>query len=152
MIGEITGRKFFAIFAIFFIVIIIANLSLAINAIRTFPGVETRSPYVRNQSFDADRAAQLALGWDVSAVVEGGELRLSIKDETGAPVEAAALSGVFGRATTVRDDQTPAFTFDGTAYTAPITAGPGNWNLRLDATAKDGTKFQQRVVIEVRDR
>lgn len=151
MSKEITGRKFFFIFAGFFGVIITVNLALAFNAVKTFPGVETKSPYVRNQSFDADRAAQLALGWDVSARVAGdGLLHLSITEaEGGGPVEVASLSGTFGRATTVRDDQAPHFTFTGQDYTAPVEVTPGNWNLRMTAIAKDGTKFQQRVIVRV---
>ena len=41
----------------------------------------------------------------------------------------------------------PAFTFDGTAYTAPVTLGDGNWNIRMVAVAADGTEFTQRVVL-----
>lgn len=152
MSKEITGRKFFFIVVAFFGVIIAVNLTLAFNAVKTFPGVETKSPYVRNQSFDADRAAQLALGWDVSARVAAsdGVLRLSITEaEGGGPVEVASLSGTFGRATTVRDDQAPHFTFTGQDYTAPVEVTPGNWNLRMTAIAKDGTKFQQRVIVRV---
>ena len=47
------------------------------------------------------------------------------------PVAPIVESATFGRATNVgSDDQTPVFTFDGTALRAPVDAGPGNWNLR----------------------
>lgn len=147
--GPITGPKFFAIFSSFFVVIIAVNLVLAFQAVATFPGLEVKNSYVASQTFDRDRAAQLALGWDVSATVHAGELRLSITGPDGAPVAATEVAGTFGRATSVRDDQSPAFVFDGTLYRAPVTAGPGNWNLRLTATAPDGTPFQQRVVVLV---
>lgn len=147
--GPITGPKFFAIFASFFVVIIGVNLVLAYKAISTFPGLETRNSYVASQSFDADRAAQLALGWTVGAQVDGSELVLTITDETGAPVQPAAITAIFGRATNVSDDQSPDFVFDGKAHRAPVTAGAGNWNLRLEATAQDGTLFRQRVVVLV---
>jgi nitrogen fixation protein FixH len=147
--GPITGPKFFAIIASFFVVIISVNLVLAYQAVRTFPGLEVRNSYVASQSFDRDRAAQLALGWTVSAVVHDGELQLSITDRTGAPVEVADLTGTFGRATAVMDDQTPAFVFDGTLYRAPVVTSGGNWNLRLLAKAQDGSQFQQRIVVLV---
>ncbi len=115
----------------------------------TFPGLETKNSYVASQKFQADRAAQLALGWDASARVTDGQLVLTLTDADGAPVVARELSGVFGRATHVNDDVSPAFTFDGTAYTAPVEATPGNWNLRLEATAENGTVFRQRVVVHV---
>lgn len=149
MIGEITGRKFFFIIASFFGVIITVNLIMAYSAVKTFPGLETKSSYIRNQTFDEDRAAQEALGWTVSAHVHDDDLMLDITDAQGAPVQVHSISGVFGRATTVRDDQTPAFQFDGTRYVAKVDSRGGNWNLRLDVVAMDGTKFQQRVVVLV---
>lgn len=147
--GPITGPKFFAIFASFFIVIITVNVFLAVSAVRTFPGLEVKNSYVASQNFDADRAAQLALGWDIDAVMHSGELQLTITDAQGGPVEVASLTATFGRATTVRDDQTPAFVFDGASYRAPVTTAPGNWNLRMVATAADGTPFRQRLVVLV---
>ncbi|GGL56222.1 FixH family protein [Wenxinia marina] len=147
--GPITGPKFFAIFASFFVVIIAVNVVLAVQAVRTFPGLEVANSYVASQTFDRERAAQEALGWTVAAEVRGGVLRLSITDAAGAPVEAAEVTGTFGRATSVRDDQVPAFVFDGSAYVAPVAVSGGNWNLRLEAVAQDGTPFHQRVIVRV---
>jgi hypothetical protein len=30
-----------------------------------------------------------------------------------------------------------------------VIAGEGNWNLRLKARARDGTLFQQRIIVKV---
>ena len=148
--GPITGPKFFAIIASFFVVIITVNVYLAVSAVRTFPGLEVKNSYVASQTFDAEKAAQLALGWNVGAVVhKDGELVLSITDADGNPVEVQSVTGIFGRATSVRDDQTPKFVFDGSVYRAPVTTAAGNWNLRLEAIAQDGTPFRQRVVVIV---
>ncbi len=147
--APLTGRKVFLGMAMAFGVIISVNIGLAYNAVKTFPGLEVRNSYVASQNFDADRAAQLALGWDVSAHVVADELRLSIVDKAGQPVEVAALEATFGRATSVRDDQTPDFTFYDGIYTAPVTTDGGNWNLRMVATAPDGTEFRQRIVVLV---
>jgi len=147
--GPITGPKFFAIIASFFVVIISVNLVLAYQAVHTFPGLEVGNSYVASQTFDRDRAEQLALGWTVDAVVHQGELQLSITDREGVPVQVADVTGTFGRATAVRDDQVPAFVFDGTLYRAPVETSGGNWNLRLVAHAADGSLFQQRIVVLV---
>lgn len=144
---EITGWHVFGIFALGFGTIISVNLTLAWNAVHTFPGLEVKNSYVASQSFEADRAAQSALGWEVAARLEGSQLILTIAKD-GNPVEPQIESAVFGRATSVAADQSPAFTFDGTAFKAPVTAGDGNWNLRLVARARDGTLFQQRIVVE----
>ncbi len=149
--GPITGPKFFAIFASFFVVIIAVNIYMARAAILTFPGLEVKNSYVASQNFDRERAAQLALGWEVHATVHQGQLVVKITDAAGQPVEAATLTGTFGRPTTVRDDQTPAFVFDGVAFSAPVTAGPGQWNFRMEAVAQDGTPFHQRLVVHVEE-
>ena len=144
---EIKGWHVFGIFALAFGVIISVNLTLAFNAVKTFPGLEVKNSYVASQSFDADRAAQLALGWDVSAQLDGTDLILAIMQD-GQPVVATIEDAIFGHATRVKADQTPEFVFDGVHYRATVSAAAGNWNLRLKARAADGTLFQQRVIVQ----
>lgn len=142
----LTGRKVLLMTGSAFAVIIGVNLTLAYKAVSTFPGLETKNSYVASQSFDADRAAQEALGWDVGAFVQGGELRLRIWRD-GMPVQAKIISAVLGRATNVAQDQTPVLVFDGQDYVAPVDLAEGNWNLRLVAQAADGTTFRQRIIV-----
>ncbi|MEM6406795.1 MAG: FixH family protein [Pseudomonadota bacterium] len=144
---ELTGRHVFAIFALGFGTIITVNMTLAYSAVATFPGLEVKNSYVASQSFDRDRAAQLALGWDVAARLQGEKLVLSITRD-GGPVVPEIEAAVFGRATSVKADQEPQFSFDGQNFVAPVEAGAGNWNLRLTLRAPDGTRFQQRVIVE----
>jgi len=147
---ELTGRKFLYIMVGAFSVIITVNLFMAYSALSTFPGLEVKNSYVASQNWNDDRAAQLALGWDVSATVEDGELEIAITGEDGYPVEVNNLTGIFGMATNTQRDQTPEFTFTGTSYVAPVEAETGNWNFRMRAEAADGTPFQQRIVILIR--
>lgn len=144
---KLTGRHVAAIFVGAFGVIVAVNLYLAWSAISTFPGLEVDNSYVASQTFDDRRAEQEALGWTVRADHRDGELRLAITRADGSPVELARLDATVGRATHVRDDQAPAFRFDGRAYVAPVELGRGNWNIRMTATARDGTTFEQRVVL-----
>lgn len=148
----LTGRKVLAIAVGFFGVIISVNLVLAWNAVQTFPGLEVANSYVASQKFNDRADAQRALGWDVDARVEGGHLILAITDaETGRPVQLAGLDATLGRATHVRDDIAPDFTFANGVYVAPVALAPGNWNLRMLARAQDGTEFRQRVVLHLRE-
>lgn len=147
--GPITGPKFFAIFASFFVVIIGVNIVLAFQAIHTFPGLEVDNSYVASQTFDADRAAQEALGWTAAAHVHGSDLILTLTDASGKAADPESVTGIFGRPTSTRDDQMPAFAFDGTAWRAPVVADAGQWNLRLEAVSRDGTAFRQRLVVLV---
>ncbi len=147
---EFTGRKMLIVTVSAFAVIIAVNLTLAFKAVKTFPGLEVKNSYVASQTFDVEREAQEALGWNVTAKTEGEMLRLSIRDENGAPVEAAEIGGILGRATNVSQDQSPEFRFDGKDYIAQTgKLAPGNWNMRLVAKATDGTSFKQRVILYV---
>ncbi len=145
----LTGGKVLAIAVGAFGVILTANLLLAMNAVRTFPGLEVDNSYVASQSFDEDRAAQEALGWNVDAQVENGMLMIAFRDDSGAPVDVAGMDATLGRATHVQDDRTPDFRYARGVFTAPVDIGPGNWNIRLLAKAPDGTEFRQRVVLHV---
>jgi nitrogen fixation protein FixH len=143
---EIKGWHVFAGFAAAFGVIIAVNLTLAFQAVKTFPGLEVRNSYVASQKFDVERDAQLALGWDVSAKLEGQTLSLVVL-EGGRPIAPEIESATFGRATNVQYDETPEFTFNGKEMVAQVTGGSGNWNLRLRARSEDGTLFQQRIIV-----
>lgn len=146
MIRELKGWHVFSGFAAAFGIIITVNLTLAYNAVATFPGLEVGNSYVASQSFDVDRAAQQSLGWNVSAEVTHDTLRLFVH-QAGQAIAPTVEEATFGRATSVAADQVPDFVFDGAAFVAPVTAGPGNWNLRIKLRAPDGTLFQQRVIV-----
>lgn len=146
---EFTGRHALMVFVGAFAVIISVNIALAVNAVKTFPGLEVKNSYVASQEFDQRRTAQEALGWSVYASAQGGMVKLEITDRDGKPVEVAKLSATLGRATHVKDDQKPDFQFDGQAYVAPANLGAGNWNIRMVARAKNGTEFTQRVILHV---
>lgn len=149
MVKQLTGKHVLFIFVAAFSIIIAVNITLAVNAVKTFPGLEVKNTYVASQQFDERRAAQQALGWTVAGSHQDGVLRLEITGADGTPVEAAELTAVLGRATQVADDVTPAFIFDGTAYVAPMELADGNWNIRMEAKALDGTLFTQRVIVDV---
>lgn len=144
----LTGRTVLIITCCAFAVIIGVNLTLAYQAVATFPGLETRNSYVASQTFDADRRAQLALHWETEAVMTGDTLRLSLRKD-GVPVQATIQSAVLGRATQVADDQPLDMVFDGQDYVAKVIPASGNWNLRLVALADDGTTFRQRLIVRV---
>lgn len=142
---KLTGWHVLAIFVLAFGTIITVNLTLAFNAVSTFPGLEVKNSYVASQSFDARREAQQALGWEVAAREENGRVLLEITDADGRPVQVARIDATLGRATHVKDDIRPDFVFDGKHYAASADLNPGYWNLRMVATAIDGTPFEHRI-------
>ena len=144
------GRHVAAGFVTAFSIIVGVNLFLAFSAIKTFPGLEVKNSYVASQTFDAERDAQEALNWTITADVAGDVLRLDIHDGI-APVQPVSLAVTLGRATHVRDDRVLSFRFDGTGYTAFVPdLAPGYWNLRLVSEAANGTIYRQRIQLQVR--
>ncbi|MCA0044415.1 FixH family protein [Celeribacter litoreus] len=151
MAREITGKHVLIWTVSAFAVIIGVNVFMAVQAVKTFPGLETANSYGVSQTFNRDKEAQEALGWAVEAIDDQENLYVYIRDEEGNPVEVAEISGTLGRATTVAQDQDPEFVFNGEAYVAQTgVLDEGNWNFRMVATALDGTAFNQRIVIHVK--
>ncbi len=146
---ELTGRHVLAMTVGSFGVIIAVNLVMAYKAVSTFPGVEVASSYAAGVGFDARRAAQVALGWDVVASHEKGALRLDFRD-AGGVVHPRALQVMVGRVTEAADDRTADVVWDGAGYAVPMDLAPGLWRVDVAATAADGTAFQRRLELRVR--
>lgn len=149
---ELTGRHVFFITVGAFAVIVAVNIALAWAAVATFPGLEVRNGYVASQSFEAERQAQGRLGWTAETRLEDGLLRVVFTGPDGRPAEVDTVEGVFGRATSSADDQTPDFArVRAATFEARVAASRGQWVLQLRAVAEDGTPFRQRVSIAVRE-
>ncbi len=142
---ELTGRHVLLITLAAFGTIIGVNVLMAVKAVGTFPGLEVKNSYVASQQFDRDRAAQQALDWTATPEYDGHELVLAIRDAQGNPAPVDTLQVTIGRPTHIREDQSPQFTYSGGLFHAPLTLAPGLWNIRLTATAPDGTVFRQRI-------
>jgi nitrogen fixation protein FixH len=150
MMGELTGRKVLMMFVGFFGVIITVNLVMAFFAVRTFSGLEIANSYDASQGYDAARDAQMALGWDVTVEYADGEIAVILRDaETGGPAVMEDLTVLVGRATHEREDFVPALVQRGARHAAPASLDPGNWVVRLEAVAPDGTVFRQRLPLVV---
>jgi nitrogen fixation protein FixH len=145
----LTGRHVAMIFGGGFSIIIAVNVALAVNAVRTFPGLEVKNSYIASQSFDADRRAQEALGWTARATYGAGALVLEIDGPDG-PVLPDITKAVLGRPTHVGDDHSPVFETTGTGLVAAVPPlDAGYWSLRIEAVAEDGTLFKQRLSLRV---
>ena len=144
--GRLTGRHVFLIFAGFFGVIVAVNVTLAVSAVRTFPGLEVPggNGYVASQSFDERRAAQQALGWRLETAYRDGRVRLTFTDERGNPVRPDRVEVLIGRTTEAEDDMSLTLSGANGRYEAPADLDPGKWMMMIDARAADGTLFHQR--------
>ena len=149
---KLTGWHVLAMFMAFFGVIIAVNVTLAWQAIATFPGLEVANGYVASQSFDRDRKAQQALGWTLVRDYDAGaqELRLTFTDAAGQPVAVKSLDVLVGRTTQTAQDMRPEFIARGGAYVAHADLAMGKWMMAVKAVAQDGTRFHQRLDLQVR--
>jgi nitrogen fixation protein FixH len=148
--AEFTGRKMLAVTVAFFGVIVTVNGVMAWKAISTFPGLEVKNGYVASQTWDAEMAAQKALGWTLSARYDAGALELAFTGRDGRPASVAGLSVLVGRPAATTEDVYPVFAQEGGVFRAPLALGPGKWMLRVEAEAPDGTRFRQRHDVLVR--
>lgn len=148
---EVTGRHVLAITVGAFAIIIGVNVVMAVQAIRTFPGLEVANGYVASQTFDADRKAQEALGWTLQHDYTGGRLVLDLKDSDGLPAPVRKMDVLVGRATEAKDDMRPLFARVAGRWETDVTLARGKWMLMVEAEAMDGTKFRQRLDLLVQD-
>lgn len=148
--APLTGPKVFAITAAFFAVVIGVNLTLAFQAINTFPGLEVANGYIASQTFDAERSAQNALGWTLNASVQNGAVTLAFVGPDGLAVKPDPLNAVIGRATEGREDGVLAFSYANGVFTAPAMLNPGKWVVHIDAVAANGTPFRRRIALFVK--
>ncbi len=148
--AELTGRKVLAITSGAFAIVIGVNLLLAWKAISTFPGLEVKNSYVASQTFDTDRAAQLALGWTLDSAYAADTLRLTFRDANGQPAPVRDLTVLVGRTTEAREDVRPVFGYDDGQFSAALPLRSGKWMMRVQAFHPDGTAFRQRIDLLVK--
>lgn len=150
-VRKVTGWHVLAIFSGFFGVVIAVNVGLVWKAVSTYPGLEVENSYVANQTFDAERTAQRALGWVLTPAYDSGteELRLTFTGVDGQRVTVEALEVLVGRTTEAADDSSPAFVLKNGVYVAVARLAKGKWMLAVRARAADGTQFRQRLDLYV---
>ena len=149
---EITGKHVLVFTVSAFAVIIAVNALMAYKAISTFPGLEVKNSYVASQTFDAERAAQEALGWKMVPEYDPAakEMRLTFTDSAGMPVTVAGLSVLIGRTTSSAQDSRPDFVREAGVYVGKADLGMGKWMMQVEARAEDGTLFRQRIDLSVK--
>lgn len=97
MAGQFTGRHAALVICGGFAIVIAVNLTLAVMASRSHPGLVVDNSYVASQNFngwlEAGRA-QKALGWTVTTINKGGMLEIQASNALGNP-----LTGLTAKAT-----------------------------------------------------
>ena len=149
--AELTGKHVLGITVGAFGIIIAVNVVMAVQAVRTFPGLEVANGYIASQTFDAERKAQEALGWTATPEYRDGRLTLQLVDAEGLPASVLSLEVLVGRTTASKDDVVPSFTRVAGVWQADVSLARGKWMLKVEAEAPDGTIFRQRLELFVMD-
>ncbi|MGG7568338.1 FixH family protein [Rhodovulum sp. DZ06] len=145
----LTGKHVLLIAVAFFGVIISVNVYMMTQAIGGFPGLVVKNSYVASQSWDKDRQAQLALGWDVAVSTAGHALHASFTDAEGRPLRGLDVQAVVGRPATLAEDREVALLPDPAqpgVYVMKTPLDDGMW--RVEITAADGAGGRHHVVTE----
>ena len=149
MSKPLTGKKVLCIALGAFGTIIAANMTLAIAAVSSFPGIEVKNGYVASQYFEAERVAQEQLGWTAVARHDGAGLVIELRDAAGAPLQLDALTAKVGRPTGRAVDRSAELRPLGKAYEIPGDLEEGLW--RVDLLAERGAdRFRQHLTIQVK--
>ena len=148
---ELTGRHVLGITVGAFGIIITVNMVMAVQAVRTFPGLEVANGYIASQTFDAERKAQQALGWTAVPDYRDGKLTLALMDAEGLPAAVKSIDLLVGRTTASNDDVRPVLTRVSGIWETHLALARGKWMLKVEAVAPDGTMFRQRLELFVMD-
>ncbi len=131
---------------------VLVDGGLAFTALRSFPGRAAEDVFDHSNSYNdvLDIAAQEAsLGWTLEAGLQGGAAMLRLADRAGRPVRGAAIRGTAMRP--LGASHSVVLTFHEQApgiYLADVGLTlPGQWELRLLATAAAGSVHATRRVI-----
>lgn len=140
---KLTGRTVAVIFFACFGLVVAVNGILMVQAVGTFSGLVVPNSYVASQSFDANRTAQEALGWELGLDYRDGALHVTLKDAGNRTVRPRDIRITVGRTTSERADSRLALEETPAGYAAPLALTPGIWRADIEAIAEDGTGFVQ---------
>lgn len=156
---ELTGGMVAAMLVLFFGVVVSVNATIMTVALRTMPGVETRSAYEDSQRFNEEIARQHerdARGWSATTTLvrqgKGATLAVTLADRSGGPLAGLATSARLRHpATSARDHAlTLSESWPGRYEARFETIEAGSWILELQAKRGEEVVFvsRSRVTLE----
>jgi len=150
---KLTGGMVAAMLVLFFGVIVSVNATILTVALRTMPGIETRSAYEDSQHFNEEitrQHARDARGWKASATVarqgEGATLGVTLADRLGTPLSGFTTTARLRHpATAARDLAVALNEREPGRYDAVVDRiEDGRWVLELQARRGEEVVFVSR--------
>lgn len=158
---QLTGGMVAAMLILFFGVIVSVNATIMTMALRTMPGVETRSAYETSQHFNEEIARQHerdARGWSAAATLarqgDGATLSVTLTDRSGGPLAGFVTSARLRHpATAARDRELTLSESRPGRYEGRIEQiEAGAWILELQAKRGEEVVFVSRSRVTLRGR
>jgi len=149
----LTGWHVLAIVGLFFGTIIAVNITLALFAAGTFPGLVVKNSYVASQNYNAllaEARAQADKGFSGQLIAKAGILHLRLADASGVLRRQLRVVAHAGRPAGSREDRAITFTRSGESYQADTALPAGRWNVDVEARDGDALVFRhsQKLWIE----
>ncbi|WP_306224236.1 FixH family protein [Bosea beijingensis] len=150
---KLTGGMVAAMLVLFFGVIVSVNATILTVALRTMPGVETKSAYETSQHFNEEIARQQerdARGWKAVATLarqgEGAALGVTLADRLGQPLSGyTATARLRHPATSARDHAVTLNERQPGRYEAGLDrVETGSWILELQVRRGEEIVFASR--------
>lgn len=138
---QLTGRTVAIVAVSAFGVIFAVNMTMAYFATSGFPGLVVRNSYVASQTWDATRAAQEDLGWEVAARLDAGDLVVEITDAEGRPLSGLTVTADLARPTGARGETVVTLASADEGYRVEAPLGEGRWMAQILATGPDGSRW-----------
>jgi nitrogen fixation protein FixH len=140
--GGISGAHVLAGLIAFFLLVLAANGAMIYTALSTFGGLDNANAYRDGLAYNARisaASAQAERGWqgNVETFTDPPRLRISLLDQSGAPVTGLVLKASVARPATNRYDAPLALreTGPGLFEASLAEVAPGNWILSYEASA-----------------
>lgn len=141
-----TGWHALVLIGLFFAVIIIVNIVMAVYANSTFPGLVVKNGYVASQQYNevlAGARAQAESGLRAEIGHERGVVSFRLLDRDGFAVHGLTVTALAGRPATAREDIVIAFAETGDGYVADGPLGAGRWEVEIEARRGGGLAYRE---------
>ncbi len=150
---ELTGKHVLIGFILFFGIIFVSNAVMISLAVKTFPGLQSKSAYKagRNYNQQIERAVdQQQLGWRATVDVDKTDkdrpvVRVVLRDKYQNPLSDLSVSGTLQRTVHSFEDVALEFRKLGNGVYEVSFDGPahrGQWRLKVEAVNRAGETFQ----------
>lgn len=130
----------------FFATIIAVDALFVVQALRTYPGEVSVTPYEDGLAYNrkiAQLEAQQALGWSAGVAAEPQTVLVRLRDREGRPLTGVTVTGRLQRPATEAGARVLAFTERAPGdYVAPSAGASGAWDLRLEARGSGPARFE----------